>query len=442
MRKWLIVLGLALLTAFVMRRARRHEPERVHGQVRSPAAAAVTAATEPADEARQGFLYGRVTMRGGAVHEGRLRWGDGDQEAFWGDTFNGAKKENPWIAQVPAGRLPKERDPIEIFGIPLGRREKKLEVSRLFMARFGDLARIESIGRDVRVTLKGGTVFDLDRLEASDFDDGVRVWDAQGGSVDLDSSLIRTIELLPAGGLAAVPARLHGTVKTPVGDFTGFLQWDRNDCVGTDELVGRAASGEVRLRYDTLRSIARRSSDGSRVTLLDGRELDLEGTREAGDGNRGVYVDDVRYGRVLVSWKAFERVDFSPAGSGPAYGDFGPEVALRGKVTTRDGGSFAGRLVFDLDESVTVETLDAPSQGVDYTIPFGLVASIGLPGPTESDQRATVKLHEGEELRLERSGDLGKGNAGLLIFVDGRPSPEYVPWIDAARIEFERAQAK
>ncbi|MBL8113222.1 MAG: hypothetical protein JNK60_10075, partial [Acidobacteria bacterium] len=143
-----------------------------------------------------------------------------------------------------------------------------------------------------------------------------------------------------------------------------------------------------------------------------------------------------------VSWKAFERVDFSPAGTGPAYGDFEPERALTGKVTTRDGNSFTGRLVYDLDESVTAETLDAPSQGVDYTIPFGLVASIVLPGPTESDQRATVKLHEGEELRLERSGDLGKGNAGLLIFVDGRPSPEYVPWIDAARIDFERAKAK
>src|SRR4051812_12677175 len=68
----------------------------------------------PAEEAQQGFLYGRITAYGGATYEGRLRWG-GDQEAFWGDYFNGAKKENPWGAQVPPGRLPKERRPIEIF---------------------------------------------------------------------------------------------------------------------------------------------------------------------------------------------------------------------------------------------------------------------------------------------------------------------------------------
>jgi hypothetical protein len=97
------------------------------------------------------------------------------------------------------------------------------------------------------------------------------------------------------------------------------------------------------------------------VTLLDGREIVLSGTAKVG-GNRGVYVDDPRYGRVLVSWDAFERVDFSPGGSGPAYGDFPPGRPLTGSVTTRAGRRLAGRLVYDLDESETTETLDAPSR--------------------------------------------------------------------------------
>ena len=182
----------------------------------------------------------------------------------------------------------------------------------------------------VRVTLKSGTVFDLDRFAANDFDDGVRVWDGRRGVVDLDSLRIRTIELLPTAALGAVPDRLHGTVRTRQGDFTGFVQWDRKECVGSDELDGHTADGELSLRFDTIRSIARRSRDSSLVTLLDGREIVLSGTREVGDGNRGIYVDDRRYGRVLVSWDAFERVDFSarrqrprlrrlPAGA-PAHG--------------------------------------------------------------------------------------------------------------------------
>ena len=175
------------------------------------------------------------------------------------------------------------------------------------------------------------------------------------------------------------------------------------------------------------------------MTLLDGREIVLSDTREVGHGNRGIYVDDPRYGRVLISWDAFERVDFSPGGSGPAYGDFPPGRPLAGSVTTRDGRRLAGRLVYDLDESETTETLDAPSQGVDYTIPFGLIASIVLPGREgRGAERARVILHDGEELQLERTGDLGERNAGMLIFVDGRERPEYVPWTEVEQIDFDR----
>src|SRR6266545_3567552 len=225
----------------------------------SPAITPSTAAAEethPATEAHPDFLYGRVTTVD-ATYEGRLRWGN-DEEAFWGDYFNGFKHENPWAAQVPPERLPKERHPIEIFGITIAHRERQIDLGRPFMARFGDIARIEAHGRGVRVTLKSGTVFDLDRFEASDFDDGVRVWDGRRGVVNLDTLRIRTIELLPTPPLGAAPDRLHGTVRTRQGDFTGFVQWDREECVGTDELDSHAAGGETSLRFDTIRSIARR----------------------------------------------------------------------------------------------------------------------------------------------------------------------------------------
>jgi len=405
-----------------------------------PASAPAAAETHP------GFLYGRITTVDGATYEGRLRWGEeGDQEAFWGDYFNGSKHANPWLAQVPPERLPKERQQIKILGFKILERGRPIDGKRLFMARFGDVARVEARGKQVRVTLKSGTVFDLDRFEASDFDDGVRVWDARRGVVGLDSLRIRAIELLPVPAPGAAPYRLQGTVRTRQGDFTGFIQWDREKCVGTDELEGHGAGGELRLRFDTLRSIARRSRDSSLVTLLDGRAIALSDTSGAGHENRGIYVDDRRYGRVLISWDAFERVDFSPGDSGPAYGDFPPGRPLSGIVTTRDGRRLAGRLVYDLDESETTETLDAPSRGVDYTIPFGLIASIVPPGREERGaQPARVTLRNGEELRLERAGDLGDKNGGMLIFVDGgdgRQRPEYVPWNDVGQIDLDRPPA-
>jgi hypothetical protein len=78
---------------------------------------------------------------------------------------------------------------------------------------------------------------------------------------------------------------------------------------------------------------------------------------------------------------------------------------------------------------------------VDYTIPFGLIASIVPPGREERGAHARVTLHDGEELQLERSGDLGDGNAGMLIFVDGYQRPEYVAWTDVAQIDLDRPPA-
>ncbi len=382
-----------------------------------------------AAEAHPSFLYGRVTSTDGQTYEGRLRWG-GAEEAFWGDYFNGYKEGNPWGTHVSPELLTVRR-PLEIFGIKIAQRERRIDLGRPFMARFGDIVRIEARGDEIRVTLKSGTEFHLDRFAADDLADGLRVWDATRGVVDLHERRIRIIELVsptPPTRPGAAASRLHGTVRTRQGDFTGFVQWNREEGVGHDVLDGQTAEGPRSLRFDTIGSIERRSLGGSAVTLLDGRKIVLSGTDEVGHGNRGMYVDDRRYGRVLVSWDAFERVDFSPGGNGPTYDDFPPGSALTGSVTTRAGRHLAGRLVYDLDESETTETLDAPYQGVDYTIPFGRIASIDA-------LHATVTLHDGEDLQLESTGDLGEGNAGMLIFVEGGEGPEYVSWADVERVD-------
>lgn len=417
-----------------------------------PAAVGVAADLAPAPTgpvvllpaAQRGLLFGRVTTVDGAAHEGRLRFGGGE-EAFWGDYFNGAKKENTWALLVPPERLPKVHRSFAVFGLELFRREYEVNLDRLFMARLGDVVRIEALGRDVRVSLKSGTSFDLDRFGASDFDDGVRLWDRAGAARDFDSLQIRSIELLPTRWASAELSRLSGTVRTKEGVFRGFLQWDRAECLGSDTLDGFAPDGVVRLPFADIRAITRKGRDSALVTLLDGREVVLSGTSKVGDGHRGVSVEDPRYGWVTVSWDTFERVDFDPATNsepgvyGPAYEDFPPGAPLFGHVTTSRGERLSGRLVYDLDESETTETLDAPRQGVDYTIPFSLVRSILLTANAQGDTpaRVLVTLTSGEGLELERSGDLGDRNAGVLVFADADQEPAYVPWAEIGQITFE-----
>ena len=379
----------------------------------------------------EGFLYGRLTTRDGKTYEGRLRWDD--EEAFWGDFFNSSKEENPWVDEAPRFARQQPRHSIELFGIQIGSFDHGGHDSRQFVSRFGDIARIEPRGGDdVTVTLKDGTVFELEG-GSNDVESKVRVWDAGLGEASVEWRRIRSIVFLPAPArLASAEPRLYGKVTTREGDFTGFVQWDQEECVGSDELDGETDGGDdVSLRMETIRSIERRSSDSSTVTLADGRRLVLADTNDVDHSNRGIYVEDPRYGRVLVDWKAFERVDFSRGGSGPGYAAYRSGAKLAGMVTTVDGRKLVGRLVYDLDESETTEMLDGERRHLSYSIPFALVASVVPRGDA-----ARVTLRSGEELMLEDTTDVSEDNAGMLVFEPKHAKPTYVRWDEVERVDF------
>lgn len=397
-------------------------------------------AYSPADQAalasaNPGFLYGRVTTDDGETYEGRLRWG-GAEEAFWGDYFSGVKGSNPWADRVPPEELATGHQPFTIFGLEFGGPDT-IDLTRPFFARFGDIAQIHAPSPIVvRVTLKSGTVYDTNYLEMSDFADGVRVWNGVE-VIDLGPQRVRTVDFLPTTRLSAAPSRLYGTVRTRGGTFTGHLQWNREQSVGADTLEGTVADGQVSLRFDTIRGLARESMDAVRVTLRDGREIVASGQAAAG---QGIYVEDERFGRVLVSWNAFESVELGASDSGPAYGDFPAGRPLTGSVTLRTGQRLVGRLVYDLDESETTDSLDAPLDGVNYLLPFNKIASIALQESAPSGTgRARITLHGGEVLPLELSGDLSPRNGGLLVFAGDNEPPTYVRWAEVAEIAFDPA---
>lgn len=364
--------------------------------------------TVAGEGSHEGLVHGRVTMEDGTVYQGRLRWG-GDEEALWTHHFNGRKRGDRWGDLLPRGEAP------DASGRP-------------FLARFGDLARIETTLREIRVTLKSGESFVLDRFEADDLADGLRIWDDAQGLVDLGEWRIRSVEFQP-GERGDGPRPLHGTVRTAQGAFTGFLQWNRTAGLVTDTFMGV-------IPFRDIAAIQRRSAESALVTLVDGSERVV--SVDGGDpvAPRGVYVDDPRFGRVLVSWDTLEGVELDDGGTGPGYDDFTPGGPLEGIVTTRSGERLEGRIVYDLDESQTTETLDAPWRGVDYLITFANVATIELPDGGDGGPPARVTLRGGEALELERSGDLGPGNAGVLVFTGGAAEPRYVPWSDVVRIAF------
>ena len=378
-----------------------------------------------------GFLYGTVHTEGGRHYTGVLRWGD--EEAFRDDLFNGAKDDLPYIDRLPEER--RQRREIRVLGIQISYDWSEDATGRQFIARFGDLREIRPRGGDkVDVVMKNGTTYRLDD-GSNDIGATVVVQDADVGVVEVAWKKIDRIVFAPApAGLVHDVRRLQGDVTTEDGVFRGFIQWDSHECLSTDRLDGKSEDGKLSLEMGRIRSIEKQGRNESAVTLADGRTFDLRGSNDVDSTIRGILVEDERYGRVRISWDAFERADFRDAtATGRGDAAYAPATPLRGTVTDREGRKWPGRLVFDLDESESFEMLNGDRDGVEYNIPFAMVKSVE---PLDDDA-CSVTLRSGVALHLDESQDVTESNAGVLVLHDADGPERYLPWDEVRRIDFE-----
>lgn len=383
---------------------------------------------EPTRDA-QGFIYGRVESRGGTF-EGRLRWGR--EESFWDDHLNGSRNQRPHLDEVPADQRG-ERLPVTVFGIKVGSRWESWDTSRSLAARFGDVAGIERRGRRHILLMKSGSEIEL-RGGSNDLRGELTVWDTGQGEQEIDMREVNRITFLPTPpDLEVAVHRVYGTVFTDDGSFEGFVQWDSQECLSTDLIDGDDPAGERRkIPLGDIRRIARRTSSSSELTLTDGTTLVLDGTNDVNGSNRGIVVEDARFGRVEVPWSVFDRVEFRPAtGNGRSYADFSPGGALHGTVVDGSGRALSGDIVYDIDETETWDMLNGDAASVEYSIPFSLIQSI----EPRDESSSRIVLKDGSHLELSDSVDVGDGHAGVLVRTGSRST--YLPWDDVRKITFE-----
>jgi len=397
-------------------------------------AAAAPPSAAGAGHPHQGYLYGTVETKSGTSYTGLLRWGR--EEAFWDDLFNATKPDRPATGKLPEGYR-REGQAVEVFGLKITGPWEHGWATRQFVARFGDLARIRPlVGDRVEVETKDGTTWTLDG-GSNDVGADLKVADATLGEVTVEWSRIRSIRF------AATPAdvrpagqRLRAKVTTSAGEFRGFLQWDSEEALTVDKLDGETEDGDVSVEMGRIRSIERVSRRASRVTLADGRVLEVSGSNDVDSSIRGVLVEDERFGRGEIPWEVFERAEIEAApDSGRGYDDYRPGRPLEATVRAVDGRSRSGKIAFDLDEAASWEMLNGSQRDVEYTIPFERVKSIRPLGR----QRTEVLLDNGERLELEGATDVDESNAGVG-FLDpekGGAAFDYLPWTDVAAISFE-----
>jgi hypothetical protein len=377
-----------------------------------------------------GRLYGTVTTHAGTRYTGLIRWGG--QEAFWDDLFQSLKMDLPYESYAEPVEQPEESEWWwQELAKKLVQAAEKHETRRILIARFGDISKLEVVGgNEAAVTMRSGTTYRVSGY-ADDVGATLTVTDPQHGTVDVAWGRVAVVEFSPAPADLTFPGfRLFGTVDAGGPVFSGFIQWDQDEGLSSDRLDGDGDGGRLSIPFGTISSIVPVSSAKARVELTDGRELVLGGTNDVNGSNRGILIEDPRYGRVEVEWGVLRRVDLSqPDGSGRSYREFTTPQPLRGTVTLTDGSTVEGTIHFDLDESESWEMLNGGSGGISYDIPFSSVRSI-----ERGDNASLVTLTNGEALRLDEGQDVGAHNAGVVVEL-ASGGETFRPWRDVRRVD-------
>ena len=247
-------------------------------------------------------LHGSVEDRSGNRFTGYLAW-DLD-EAFESDVLDGREMRRPNDREIPFERIR------SLTRIPGGTR-----------VEYTDGGTID---------LQGGRDVDEDNR-------GVQVADPGLGVVVVPWDQLRAVRFHAPGGTGTAGrfdggCLLAGTVATREGEeIDGDLRWDADEAGSWEILDGVSGGTRYHIELGFVRRIAPGDEEGARVTLADGRMLELSGSRDVDpEENKGVMV--TRNGRDsatgdgpswrLIPWSDIAEVRFrsDPPTCGPEDG--------------------------------------------------------------------------------------------------------------------------
>jgi hypothetical protein len=146
----------------------------------------------------------------------------------------------------------------------------------------------------------------------------VRVADPALGVVQVSWGDIKQIRFHSADASAAydafAPARaLEGTVVTVSGEeIAGRIRWDNDETETWELLNGRAHSDVYQVELAQVTLLERLNTQRSRVTLRDGRKLELGSHNDVGWGNKGVIVTKTDGTQRLVEWVDLKEMRLQP----------------------------------------------------------------------------------------------------------------------------------
>lgn len=384
----------------------------------------------------KGLIYGKIKTFDN-TYEGLIRWED--EETFWFDHFNAAKVKNDYYEKIRDENRPTKSTDWSDFNWDFGSiwEDKYSNTIHQFTCQFGDMKQIKVIGREqILVVLKNDLEVRLSGQGYNDVGATLIVDDKDLGELKIRWERIDMIEFSEAPSNIRVKGRvpIYGKVETfRKGTFTGFIQWDNDERLAFEKLDGDDRNVDVSLAFDDIKYIEK-EGNGCVVELKTGRDFYLTNSNDVDNDNRGVVMTIPDVGKVDIPWKYFRNATFiDPKDAGPGYDRYEKPEGLFGTVYTVEEERFAGKIIFDIDESWELEILEGMDDGVEYQIPFRNIKSI-VP---KNYNFSMLKLRNGDQILLGDSRDVSDDNDGLLVYASPNSKPAYISWSKIAEIVFD-----
>jgi len=389
----------------------------------------------------QAQLYGRVYLFDGEEIEGYIRWDK--NEGFWDDILDG-NKELDRKTKRKYGRRDDDEDrrgrEISIFGVTIYSEHDnviwKFGNEAQSGIRMGHIEELIPTGDDeVTLLLKSGIEIELSEGSGDIGTENreILVEDSYEGVMELYWDDIDHIKFLASPGYESnFGKRLYGTVTTRRGDeYTGYICWDMDEIFDADILDGKEGRRNREIEFSNIKTIERRSSNSSIVTLKNGKEIRLSDSNDIDSGNRGITVSDLNLGRIKIYWDEFDMIEFSDPPEGPSYNSFDGGRKIQGSVLTEEGEKFTGEIKWDLDEEYTWEILDGNYYDIEFDIEFAFIKSI----EKTSYHSSRVTLKDGRSFKLRDSNDIDGENKGILIITADKDEI-LIDWDEFDMVEF------
>lgn len=168
-----------------------------------------------------------------------------------------------------------------------------------------------------RVLLRNGR--ELVLTGSNDVDDGhrgVQISDPGLGAVEVPWDSFASVRFHPPAepwGYDALgsPAGIRGTVEAEGGArYTGRIVWDGDETSEWEMLDGSSRGVSYSIEFAQVSSVEKLTSRSARVTLRDGRVIELGESNDVDRGNRGIVIEGDDGSFDVVDWRDFRRADF------------------------------------------------------------------------------------------------------------------------------------